>query len=452
MHSLSIRWILTIACAVALAAISPAWAEPPQKDDPKYPDGLPRYMTDEEKALPLPQPPLGGEPRTPPTGAIRCPAEYEPCQGLLFAWEGYTTILTEMIRLLTTLDPAAIAYVVVDTASEQTSVTSTLTSAGADMSQVQFIVRTTDSVWIRDYGPRYIFENGFKAIIDHTYNRPRPNDNAFNDYLATLWSQPQYDIPLTHGGGNFHLFSNGEAFMTSLIQTENPGLTAQQIKDLYRDYQNVDLTIYTGFPTNVDSTQHIDMWMFPLADNKVIIGQYSGTSSYPPKTITDNAAADLTGRGYTVYRTPGWNSGSGGYNGTHYTYTNAVVCNDLFLISKFGGSYTSQDATALSVYQSALPGKTIRQINCSSIITAAGAMHCIVMHVPAYPCTGVNFTPGDVNGDSFVNGLDVQTFEQMVLNPAGWWTQQQRCAADGDGNYVVDINDADEFVSRLLNP
>ncbi len=362
-----------------LVFLTPSMADDDARHDPlraKYPDGLPKYLTDEERLLPLPQPePRDGEGRAPPTGVVRCPAEYEPCAGLFMSWEGYTDILTQMTVGVTANDPTAKVWMVVDTTSEQTSVYNSLNAAGAVMSSVEFIVRTTDTVWIRDYGPRFIFEDGLRAIIDHTYNRPRPNDNLLNDYVAALWGVNQYDIPLTHGGGNFHLFSNGEAFMSSLILTENPGLTAQQVKDYYLAYQNLDLTIYTGFPTSFDSTQHIDMWMFPLGDNKVLIGQYA-SSTGQPYTITENAVADLTSRGYTVYRTPGWNSG-----GTHYTYTNAVIINNRVFISRFN---VSQDAQALATFQAALPGYTIQQIDSTGIIGAAGAMHCIVMHVPAY--------------------------------------------------------------------
>jgi len=254
------------------------------------------------------------------------------------------------------------------------------------MDQVEFITYTCDSVWIRDYGPRFIFEDDFRAMVDHTYNRPRPLDNLFTDYLSGLWGEPQYDLPLTHGGGNFHLFSTGDAFMSSLIVAENPGLSEQDVKDLYADYLNVDLTIYEGFPTSFDSTRHIDMWMLPVGDNEIIIGEYA-PSTGAPYTITEGAVADLIARGYTVYRTPGWNSG-----GTHYTYTNAVVMNDLVLISAFGSPYTAQDAQARTVFETAFPDHEIIPTDCSSIIHAAGAIHCIVMHVPAYS-TGMRVTP-----------------------------------------------------------
>ena len=419
--TISVWVLLGVGTAFPAYAAEPAGVAPANGEELS---SLPAYLTEEEQRMPRPQVALRDYLlRSPPTGTVYCPAEYEHNDGLIIAWEQYTDLLTAMTVSITTLDPSAIVYVVVDSASEQTTASSALSSAGADMTQVQFIIRTTDTVWMRDYGPRSIIENGSRAIIDHTYNRPRPNDDAFNDYLATLWGVPQYDIPLTHGGGNFHLFSNHDAFMTTLIQTENPSLTAQQIKDLYLQYQNVNLTIYTGFPTSFDSTQHIDMWMLPVGDNKVIIGQYP-SSSGQPYTITEGAVTDLTARGYTVYRTPGWNSGGTG-GGTHYTYTNAVIFNDLVFISKFGSPYTTQDATALSVFQTALPGKTIQQLNSASIITAAGAMHCIVMHVPTVNTNPVVTVQAPNGGETWTVG------ESHTIT----WT-----ATDGGGVTGIDIS------------
>jgi agmatine deiminase len=291
----------------ALAQDEPIWTP----EGLIYPEGaqIPAGLTDVEQAY-LEEHPLHVDrgSREPPSGSIYCVPEYDPMEGLLIAWESYTSLLTSLTVGITSGDPEAKVFVVVDSSSEQSSVYGTLSSAGADMSRVEFIIRTTDTVWIRDYGPRYIYEDGERAIIDHTYNRPRPNDNLLNDYLSVLWDQAQYDIPLVHGGGNFHLFANGDAFMSSLILAENGGLTEQDAIDLFADYQNVDLTIYPGFPSSYDSTRHIDMWMLPVDDWEIIIGQYS-PSDGQPYTITEDATADLIARGYTVYRTPGWNSG-----------------------------------------------------------------------------------------------------------------------------------------------
>ena len=110
--------------------------------------------------------------------------------------------------------------------------------------------------------------------------------------LFTFEPDPQYDIPLVHGGGNFHLFATGDAFMTSLILTENPGLSEQDVQDYFLDYQNVDVTIYPGFPTSYDSTRHIDMWMILLSDDDVIVSEFAHADPYYPGiTVTEAAAA-----------------------------------------------------------------------------------------------------------------------------------------------------------------
>jgi agmatine/peptidylarginine deiminase len=337
------------------------------------PNPLPRYATAEELAEgPVTMPEIV---LAPPTGEVDCPSEYQHNEGLLIRWGDYNSVLTAMVVPITTGDPDGIVYILVSGASQQTSATTTLTNAGADLGQVEFITVPTNSVWIRDYGPRFISEDGQRAIVDHEYNRPRYYDNLIPDFIANLWGEPSYDIGLVHGGGNFHLFSDDDAYMTELILNENPALSETEIRQRYLDYQGLDLTITDPLPSTFDSTQHIDMWMLPVGDREVIIGQYDQFAHPDAYTVTETWVTELVNRGYTVHRTPGWRSGA------HYTYTNAVVFNDMVFIPEFTG-YTTENAQAVAVFQAAYPGRTIIPVNCSSIIYAAGAIHCIVMHVP----------------------------------------------------------------------
>jgi agmatine deiminase len=449
-------------------------ASAPQQvaEDPS--SSLPAYLTAEEALLP--QPTVTQEMRLllePPTGPLVCPAEYEPCEGIYVAWESFTSVLIDMIVPMTNNTPPGTAFVVCDSASEVNSARTTLTSAGADLDYVEFIVRTTDTVWIRDYGPRFVWDEGTRALVDHTYNRPRANDNALNDYLTSQSPEPQYDIPLVHGGGNFHLFSNGDAFMSDLILEENPGLTAQDVIQYYADYQGLSLTIYEGLPQYFDSTRHIDMWMLPVGDMKVIVGDYSTTGGEIDRRIED-AVDDLVLRGYTVYRTPGWSSG-----GTHYTYTNAVICNDQVFLPYFGSGYASRDAEALSVFQTAMPDHEIIQVYCGSIIRSAGAVHCIVMHKPSYELAAPSVKllsphrgaleggqPAEIlwaaNDDVAVTAVDIYlsrdggstypeliasdephdgTFTWMLPDEAAFDCKIRVVAFDGDGNSDIDESD-----------
>ena len=180
-----------------------------QDDDP---NPLPKHASPEDKQLlhellesralqPLALP-------GPPPGTLWTPSEYESLEGVLIRWGSYNSLLTEFVVGITaasanlctgsgtpyacctgsgtgTCDIASTkVFVSVDNSSVEASAYSTLQGAGADMSQVEFIICPTDTVWIRDYGPRFIVEDESRAIIDHTYNRPRPYDDAFNDFLS----------------------------------------------------------------------------------------------------------------------------------------------------------------------------------------------------------------------------------------------------------------------------
>lgn len=384
-----------------------------------YPEGagVSRAMSDAERAyLALHPELLATDPFTDrvggvrPPGPIACPGEYAPAQAILMSWDGtaaQNNILATMARHITTTGNAEV-YMVVDTAGEQTTVTTSLTNAGANMSRVKFFVRTTDGIWIRDYGPRYIYvgsdapgQGKVRGIVRHTYNRPtRVNDNAFSGWFGPSGMgsrrHPVYDLGMTHGGGNYHLDSTGRSFATQLIEDENPVLSATDIVTTWSDFQNVNTTLMPAFPTAIDSTQHIDMWMQIIGDNRVIISDWPSNVGSTQDVICDNAATQLQGLGYTVYRVPARSLG-----GVHYTYANMVVCNNLVLLPTYtNATMTSagHNTQALAAVQQAFDfdnngtsDKTIVQVPCDSLAISAGVMHCIVMHVPAAPgAAGVN--------------------------------------------------------------
>jgi len=351
-----------------------------------------------------------------PTGTIWTPGEYEACLGPLIAWEpgSYLSLLTEFVVGVTTDSSGSIAYVIVSGESQEGTATTTLSGAGANMSRVEFIYYNLSTVWIRDYGPRYIFVDDMPAIIDHTYNRDRPADNAFPDFVDDEpvpfeQDEPVHLMDLTHGGGNFHAFSDGNAFMSELIEDENTDKSTAEITTIIEDYFNVNLTIYDRLPSNVDSTGHIDMWFLPIGDNKVIIGEFDPSTGDNGYNQTEAAVTDLESRGYTVYRTPSYNSGGGGTGGTHYTYTNAAIINDRVYLPEFGGTHATDDANALAVFEMAMPSHEIVQVDCASIIGASGAIHCVMKHVyePIPMAPTIISTPVTNAGVGYLYSYDV---------------------------------------------
>ncbi len=314
----------------------------------------------------------------PPIGPVRCASEYEPMAGIILAWEGYTTIVRQMAAQITTTGQADV-YVACDSNSEANSARSSMISAGADPARVHTFVHATDTVWIRDYGPRYIFEGECRGIVDHIYNRPRPNDDAWSSWFCNQVGHVYYEHDLVHGGGNYHLNGIGTAAATRLINNENQGMTDAQIIGVWRDYQNVETYLHDPFPTNVDSTQHIDMWMQIIGDTEIIISDWPTASGSLQDNICDWATSYYQGLGWTVHRTPAFDSGW-----SHFTYTNMVLCNDLVLLPKYQDISDTYDNQALATVQAAMPDRTIVQITCDDLAYSAGVMHCITMHMPAH--------------------------------------------------------------------
>ena len=329
--------------------------------------------------------PKGMEILAAPTGTVWTPGEYEALYGPIVCWKGYASELTDFVVGVTT-DPNmdSVAFVAVPSSS-QSSAYSTLQSGGADMDRVKFMVYDTGTggVWVRDFGPRYIYEDGDPAIIDFTYNRNRPSADAFPAWIRTndipfLQDEPLYEMDLTHGGGNFHCVSDGNAFMSTLILDENTDKNQSEIETIIEDHHNVNVTIWDRLPDEIERiTGHIDMWLLPLSDNKILVSDFPEEEDYSAaNAIVDGATADLEAMGYTVYRTLSWNTSPGSASsGTYYTYTNAAIINKRVFIPYYGGAYTDEDADALAVFKAALPDHTIIPWNASSISSAGGAIH-----------------------------------------------------------------------------
>jgi len=382
--------------------------------DIAYPEDspTPKFLTNEESRFIRKNPitaPRGVT--SPPVGPIHCVAEYEPMEGVLLAWEGWSAIVAQMAAHITTTGNAD-AIIVIDQTGEDTTASALIASYGGDLSRVKFVTRTIDTIWIRDYGPRYIYEGECRAIIDHTYNRPRPNDNDLNNYFATVKSHKLYEIPLVHGGGNFHLNGSSEkAWSTELIANENAGITQSQIQSYWQSYQNLNVTITGAFPTSIDYTQHIDMWMCWASNSTCVISDWPYNSGSIQDVICDTVASNLQLQGFTIVRIParslGW---------THYTYANSVICNDLVLVPSYSNSQVTQhNAAAIAAWQAACPNKTIVSVPCEDIVSSAGVMHCICMHIPL-PIGGVNPT-------AFLqNPRGGATYNASQLVPITWLT------------------------------
>lgn len=379
---------------------------------------LPRSLTAEEKTR-LHEIGINRTVTTPPDSIVYAPAEFDSVAGIIFAWENYYTLLTDLIKEVAEEDTA---WVVVDNASDETSAANVLSGAGVNMDHVLFQQITTNSVWIRDYGPWWIYQpDGSRAILDLVYNRPRPQDDAYPENLAALWNVDHYGLGLVEAGGNMLLDGTGNVMISDIIfdgsQGFDPSLTVAQLEEYMLNYYGVNKVIVTDH-LDFDGTGHIDMFVKIINDTTVIVGEYETPSSGAGDnyTICNDVAAQIAGetngngRSYNVVRMlmPPH------VGGVTYTYINSLISNKKVFVPVYG---FSTDADVLAQYEQIMPDYEIIGYDCNQIITANGAIHCIAMKVPAMlpESTCDQWAVGDVNTDNVLDIMDVLTAIDMVF-------------------------------------
>ena len=283
----------------------------------------------------------------PPTGEPRFVAEFEPMQGVMIRYPlGIPT------SLVAQLSNNCMVYCIVST-SQQNSAQNDFQNAGVNMNNITFVNAQTDSYWVRDYGPWYIFENREPAIVDNVYNRPRPNDDNISGVFATYWDIPMYGMNLQHTGGNMMEDGRGHGVSDDLVLSEN-GNNEQNVRDKMRDYLGIDPYHITIDPQG-DYIAHVDCWGKYLAPDKILIARLPQNNPryqyYEQVAEYFETTNCCWGYPYRVYRV----DEPGGY--TLAPYTNSLILNKTVYVPI--GSNSNYNNQALAVYQEAMPGYEI---------------------------------------------------------------------------------------------
>ena len=347
---------------------------------------LPHFTTSvEEKNIPAYyQDKSNGQRNTtsPPPSLVRTMGEWEQIQAVIITWAGQTTILKEIVRnavkeckvLIITSNPAI--------------VTDQLMNSGISLDSVQFIETPFNSIWVCDYGPTAVYSTSTDSLylIDWIYNRPRPEDDATPQAIADQLGLPLYEATtdpddLIHTGGNHLSDGMGNAFSSMLVLEENNDKTEAEIDSIAKKYLGVNH--YIKFPVlPYDGIHHLDMHMRIIDEETIIFGEYPEGISDGPQIeanidYLNEEVKTAFDHSYRVLRMPMPPDVNGRYpsqGGAYRTYTNSVFINKTLLVPTYEEKY---DTTALRIYRENLPGYNVVGINCNSIISSLGALHCI---------------------------------------------------------------------------
>lgn len=340
---------------------------------------LPHWTTEAERSFwagreqEMPTADLRDDP--PPLAPIRNCAEWEPATGVMIRYP-----LGLPYNLLRDLDDDVTLHVVVNSGS-QAAAQSALAANGVDMTRVEYLVRANDSIWTRDYGPWFVFDgNGDLAIIDHRYNRPRPNDDLIPIYFAQQQGLPVHTHSMYHTGGNYMTDGAHISASTNLVYTEAAsynGMTPAQVDQLMADYYGLE---EYSVVQDIDSSgiHHIDCWAKFLDEETVLVKQ-TATTHYTYAALEQRATllASLTastGRPYRVHRVYCYTMSSS----QPAAYTNSLILNDNIYVPFFGNA--THDEQALAAYRAAAPGYNVRGYYYNGFVTD-DALHCRAMGI-----------------------------------------------------------------------
>jgi len=377
---------------------------------------LPIGLTEEEKTR-IHEIYTMGRQTDPPPSPVRNIAEYERMEGILIRYPFgiSTTLIAEMSEDVT-------IYCLVSSSS-QSAANSSMTNGGVNMENVQFVLGATDSYWTRDYGPWWVVDGDRNvAVVDHTYNRPRPNDNQAPQKMATHLDVPYFASDIVHAGGNYMTDGNGISASSDLVYEEN-SMSEAEVNQLMVDYYGIDTYHVVEDPNNT-YIDHIDCWGKYLSPTKVLIRdvptthpQYSmitETAEYFENTMNE------WGEPWEVVRV---------WTPNNQPYTNSTILNNKVLVPITGSSW---DDVALTAYEDAMPGYEV--IGFTGSWESTDALHCRTKGIPDLQMLQVKHNPINDETEPDTEGYPLSVYVDP-LSGEGIVSDSMKVFWRLDGNY-----------------
>ena len=302
----------------------------------------------------------------PPAGVVRFVAEFEPMQGVMIR---YPLGIPE--SLVADFSTNCQVYCIVSD-SCQIEAYQTFVEADVDMNRVTFVNAPTESFFVRDYGPWYIFEDKQPAIVDNLYYPEiRPKDDSISWVFSEFMHIPLYGMNLQYEGGNMMEDGRGQGVSDDNVLLINNN-DEEDFRNKMHDYLGID-------PIHLVSPHffsHVDCWGKYLAPDIILISRLPENH---PKYFDFEQVADYFsatnccwGYPYQVYRV---DIPDTGYN-TIAPYTNSLILNKTVYLPM--GNDSTYNQNAIVIYQEAMPGYEIVAVEgCDNTPWVAGdALHC----------------------------------------------------------------------------
>jgi len=364
--------------------------------------------------------------KTPRALGYRMPAEWEPHEASWLAWPHNASdwpgkfsaipwLYAEIVRLLAAHEHV---HLIVENAAMERRVGSMLERAGAKLDQVSFHRWPTDRGWTRDSGPIFVRNpSGQVAITNWRFNAwAKYSDWRLDDKLpgrvAKLLGVPEWqpEVRLSDGstrrvvleGGSIDVNGSGtllttEACLLSEVQQRNPGLSREDLEQVFSDYLGIDQVIWLGRGIAGDDTHgHVDDIARFVAPATIVVAVEPDADDPNHAPLADNlkrltAARTPYDKPFTVVELPLPRPVVFCGQRLPASYANFYIDNGLVLVPTF---HDPNDRVALNTLAELFPDREVVGVQSVDLIWGLGALHCMTQQQPATRTFGEDSSPG----------------------------------------------------------
>jgi agmatine deiminase len=338
------------------------------------------------------------------------PAEWEPHDATWLAWPHRRSdwpgklapipwVYAEIIRWLTTGEQV---HILVKDAAAERQATEALKRVGVDFDAIHFWRWPTDRVWTRDSGPSFLVgPDQKKALVDWHFNAwakypDWKNDDKIPGRIAKQFKLPAWQPTrerkrIVLEGGSIDVNGHGlllttEECLLSEEQARNPGMTREELDEVFADYLGARKTLWLDRGIKGDDTHgHVDDLARFVGERTIaaVVEHHEEDDNFEP--LRENlerlkGMTDLADRRLEIVELP--MPAPVMFDGERLpaSYANFYIANSVVLVPTFNDP---RDRLALGILADLFPGRKVVGIHSVDLVWGLGTLHCMTQQEPS---------------------------------------------------------------------
>lgn len=313
------------------------------------------------------------------------------------------------VKLVGAIQPRQHVLVLCQDPQHHSHIEKKLAAARVSLKAVRFFQIPYNDLWIRDYGPLHVLENGRLKLLNFRFNGwggkyEHALDDAATDALIAqnAFSELQAEVESADfvlEGGALETDGLGTLLCTErcvLAETRNPGMRRVQMEEMLRNRLGVEriLWLKNGYLEGDDTDGHIDMLVrFTDPHTLCYVSCQDKTDPHyealQALLLELQALRNFQGEPYKLvplpWPTPKFSART--QRRLPASYANFLIINQVVIVPVYDDP---ADQVALEQLQHCFPHRYLIPIDASVLIEQFGSIHCATMQLPAFS-THANF-------------------------------------------------------------